>query len=247
MKNIFLLAFTFFITICNGQHIIKHSGSNIIFEPNVNHKARLLKQGLNKYHDSLILESLKKPISQIDIFNEDFLESFDVNSNKTKIDLNALPAGNFIVQARVGRKRIVMYLEKKEGIDLASVRKQEELDNQELEDTISESKKKKKKKKKNAIYYWVVYESNSNVGSRKSMKLVYKNELSGLIEKNKYELLSDVGNDNTLSIYAIYNKNKFIDKQYSNPKYYKSVKKSKVFNVIPFYSSKDVIVNETSS
>ena len=69
------------------------------------------------------------------------------------------------------------------------------------------------------------------------MKLVYKDEIPNLIKKNKLELQSEIGKDNTLVIYAIYDKNKFMSKQFRNPKYYKKVKKSKYFNVVPYYSS----------
>jgi hypothetical protein len=66
---------------------------------------------------------------------------------------------------------------------------------------------------------------------------VYKDEISDMIEKNKLELQSDIGKDNTLLIYAIYDKNKFMKKQFRNPKYYRTVRKSKFFNVVPYYSS----------
>lgn len=250
MKNVYLLIFILSIVLSYGQKPFTLSGPNITFEPNVNHKARSLKQGLNKNGDSLKFLSTKKPIRQIDIFNEDYLESFPIDSNKAAISLDTLPAGEFIVQARVGRKRIIMHLQKKEGVDLVSVRKKEQSDNQDIEDvtiTSTIEKKKKKKKKKKVIYYWVVYKSNSNVGSRKSMKLLYKDEVVELIKKNKYELESGVASNNTLVVYAIYNKNKFMNKQVRNPKFYKSAKKSRVFNVVPFYNSSEAVVNESRS
>lgn len=230
-KYFYFLSFFLITTLCCGQ--------NISFEANINHKAKSLKQGLNKNGDSLILESTKKPIQQVDIFNDDILESYDVNAHKTKIDLNVLPAGNFIVQARVGKKRIIMSLEKKDGVNIAMIRLKEKMENEHVDSLISipNRKLKKKIKLKNPIYYWVVYESNSNFGARKSMKLVYKNELPELIEKNKFETQSKVAQNNSLRIYAIYDKNKFMKKQFRNPKYYKSVKKSKIFNTVPYYDS----------
>jgi hypothetical protein len=207
-----------------------------VLQPNINYKARNLKQGLNKSADSLILESSKKPIRQVDIFNEDFLESVDVNSHKTKIDLNMLPAGNFIVQARVGKKRIIMYVQKRDSAIMAYSKR--ELQNQDsIDSSIKLKSKRKNNKNRKVIYYWAVQKSNSNFGSTKSMKLVYKDEISDMIEKNKLELQSDIGKDNTLLIYAIYDKNKFMKKQFRNPKYYRTVRKSKFFNVVPYYSS----------
>lgn len=235
-----------------SQNLDQLNGPNIIFEPNINPKAKSLRQGLNKSRDTLKLLSTKLPITQIDIFNKDYLESFDVNSNKTEIALDLLPAGTFLVQARVGRKRIIMSLTKKEGLDLATLRKKEALalddDKEDLqEDTTKQKKRKKPKKKRKAKYFWVVYESNSNMGSRKSMKLLYKDEVLNLIQKNKYELESGVANDNVLTVYAIYNKNKFMNKQYRNPKFYKTIKKPKLFNPVPFYNSSEAVVNKTSS
>lgn len=88
-----------------------------------------------------------------------------------------------------------------------------------------------------ASYYWVVTESNSNFGSRKSMRLEHKNDIDKLISKNKLELQSKVGKDNTLIVYAIYNKSKFMNKQFRNPEYYQSKEKSNFFNSEPFYIS----------
>lgn len=209
---------------------------NIKFQPNINHKARTLKQGLNKSGDSLILESSKKPILQVDIFNEDFLESIKIDDKRAKINLSILPAGDFVVQARVGRKRIIMYLKKlKSKIITYSEQERNDIQNDNLSPELQPLAN--SKKKKNINYYWVIEESNSNFGSTKTMRLIYKNEVDDLIEKNKMEIQSEIGKDNTLVIYSIYNKNKFMRKQFRNPKYYQTVKKSKFFNVVPYYSS----------
>ncbi|MFK7781006.1 hypothetical protein [Psychroserpens sp.] len=243
VKNLLLVIFSLLTTITYGQ--------KIIFQKNINSRARTLEQNLNKNRDSLILKSSKKIISHVDIFNEDFAESIDVNSNSTKIDLSALPFGDFIVQAKLGRKNIIMYLRKTNNYELNTKQPKFKLkkvfkitsdyDIDISDEALSSSKRKYKNKKKNrkinVKYYWVVYESNSNFGSNKSMKLVYKDELPNLIEKNKLELQSKVGSDNVLLVYAIYHKNKFMRKQIRNSKYYKSVKKSKFFNVVPYYSS----------
>jgi len=92
-------------------------------------------------------------------------------------------------------------------------------------------------KKENPLYYWVVSESNSNFGSTKSMKLEYKEDVAKLISKNKLELKSDIGKDNKLHIYSIYDKSKFMNKQFRNPEYYKSAENSKFFNSEPYYTS----------
>lgn len=231
MKNFYILAFTLFTVLTYGQNF-----QNIVFQPNINFKARNLKQGLNKTGDSLILESSNKSIKQIDIFNEDFLESIEVNSNNAKIDLNILPVGKFIVQARIGKRRIIMYVQKRDSAVIAYSKREKET--QITSNTaIKPISKNQKKEDKRVTYYWAVQKSNSNFGSAKVMKLVYKDEIPDLIKKNKLELQSEIGKDNTLVIYAIYDKNKFMSKQFRNPKYYKKVKESKFFNVVPYYSS----------
>lgn len=206
-------------------------GQQINFQKNTNSRASVLLQSLNNNRDSLLLESQNEHIQLVDIFNEDFSERINVNNNKTKIDLKKLPLGNFVIQAKVNKKWIVMYLEKNQGWN-NSVSEQNTLrSNYESLDAKHASNN------KFASYYWVVTESNSNFGSRKSMRLEHKNDIDKLISKNKLELQSKVGKDNTLIVYAIYNKSKFMNKQFRNPEYYQSKEKSNFFNSEPFYIS----------
>lgn len=215
-------------------------GQKITFEKNINYKANILLQGLNKAGDSLILDCKNKEIRQVDIFNDDFSERIDVYNNKTKIDLKKLPIGNFVVQAIVDKKLIVMYLKKHEDIIVSN-------SNQEPIDKTTKLKSNKASKKEKVLYYWVVSESNSNFGSSKSMKLEYKENVAKLISKNKLELKSNIGKDNKLIVYAVYNKSKFMNKQFRNPKYYKSAEESKFFNAEPFYVSDNSKKNNTST
>jgi len=233
-KSFCLLACTLFTVLSWGQ--------NVIFEPNVNYDARELKQNLNKNRDSLILES-ETIISQVDILNNNFLKTIDFNKNRAKIDITALPVGNYIIQARLGKKRIVMYLEKGDPINpfddiLPSISEEEE--RAERGPSLMELLNKKSVEKK--VLYWVVSESKGSFGSSKTMSLEYEDKVFNLINKNKLELKSKVAKKNTLIVYEVYNLSKFMARQYRNRNYYES-KNSEFFNVTPLYSSETEIQN----
>lgn len=232
IKKHFTLVLTIFTLFTYGQ--------NIEFQPNINYKAQILEQSLNEDGDSLLLKSNTEDITQVDIFNDNFSTSIDVNGNKTDIDLNDLPKGNFIIQARVEKKRIIMYLEKREDINMTA-------SSLKATDKTIKEKAKKIKHKKRARYYWIVYERNSGMGSSKSMKLIHKDELSHLIDKNKLELKSETGKNNNLLIYAVYNKNKFMNKQFRNPEYFKSAKTCKSFNSKPIYTTENIVDNASDT
>lgn len=205
----------------------------LTFHKNKSYAARNLGlvQKLNKSGDSLILESDKKIIRQVDILNDDYLESVDINSNKGKVNLKQLPIGNYVLQARIGRRRIVMFLEVKEDID--SNLNTAQIKNSNKENQVSRNDE--VILNEDAMYY-VVYESNSGLSSRRTMSLKYVSEIYNMISKIKLELKSDVAKHNNLYVYEIYNRSKFMTKQLRNPEYYKK-KKSKLFNVSPIYSS----------
>lgn len=208
IKNVFILILTFFTLFSYGQETT--------FQENDNYDARELKQIFNKKADSLILES-ESIIRQVDIFNENFMKSFVVNDYISKIDLSILPLGEFIVQARLGRKRIIMYIFRSGVIENKPI-------------TLI---------KKEVAYYWVVSEINTGSGSNKSMSLERKDVVNRLISKNKLEQKTKIAKYNKLTIYEVYNTSKFMRKQLRTPTYFKS-SMSNVFNVIPYYSSDSI-------
>lgn len=234
INKYFTLAFTFFALATYGQQID--------FQPNVNYKAQFLEQNIDEKQNYLVLESKAEDIRQVDIFNEDYSESINVNSNKTNIDLNTLPTGNYIIQARVNKKRIVMYLEKTQTMEV--VTSEERYEEKTVNNIRLNQKKEKARTEKASSYYWVVIERNSGMGSGKTMKLVHQNELKNLIKKNKLELQTKNGKDNKLLVYELYNKNKFMNKQFRNPEYFKSTETSKHFNTTPIYASKHIDSNQ---
>ena len=221
IKNIFILTLTFLTLFVYGQETT--------FQENDNYDARELKQIFNKKGDSLILEC-ETIIRQVDIFNEDFMKSIVVNANTSKIDLSVLPIGEFIVQARLGHKRIIMYVFKSASIDQIS----QKLDVKSI--TAESSLPSNKNLKKDVLRYWVVYEINAHSGSNKSMSLEKEDQVAKLIAKNKLELRTEIAKYNKLTVYEVYNTSKFMRRQLRKPTYFKS-SKSKVFNVTPYYSS----------
>ena len=223
---------------------------DINFQKNTNSIASelLVEQKLNKNGDSLILESEKIKIDQVDILNEDYFETIKVDSIKTKIGLDKLPYGNYVIQAKVEKHWIVMYMEKTKNL-------RADLD---FTDIITNAKLKKVSKitidvkdgqllsKQHSVenqieektMYWVVSETNSQFSSTKTMSLKYPEEINDLIAKIRLEAKSEVGRNNKLLVYEVYNTVEFMSKQLRNCKYYKKTE-SDYFNVIPLYSSED--------
>ncbi|WP_435412276.1 hypothetical protein [Psychroserpens mesophilus] len=220
-------------------------GQQITFHKNVNYKANLLVQNLNKDRDSLFLESKTGEISQVVIFNDKFSKKYDIDSTKAEIGLKKLPLGNFIIQAKVDTKWIIMALEKTYNTKTAVSDLKTSFTSK--QHTIKNTGFNHKTNNNNLSYYWVVYQINSSFGSTKSMRLVYKDEIPDLIKKNKLELKSNTGKNNKLLIYEIYDKSQFMNKQFRNPGFYKSVEQTSIFNTEPFYISKSEQRNITKT
>ncbi len=203
-------------------------GQKTTFEKNVNYRAKDLKQSFNEHNDSLILKS-DKLISRVDIFNENYSRSVYVNSNETTIDLGSLPLGEFIVQARLDRKRIIMYATRSESSNLKSkITKPKAVM---VSKTTTEENHKTR--------YWVIYENNSNSGYYKSMGFKDKETISQMIDRNKLEMSTKIGKDNKLAIYEVYDTLEFMRRQMRNPEYINSAS-SEFFNTTPYYISVDL-------
>ena len=226
-KTTYILAFMLFAMLGYGQQIT--------FQENVNYRASALEQSLNDAGDALLLESQNGKILHVEIFNYNFTESIDINSNKAKIDLKTLPAGNFVIQARLETKWIIMSLQKYEDANkpttLVSIKKENNIDlKKSIQKNIVEEMQMAE-----SPYYWVVSESNANFGSNKSMRLEYREDVPELVSKIELELKSKVGKNNKLLVYEVYNKSQFMTKQLRNPLYYTS-EESEYFNVVPIYA-----------
>ncbi|MBC2846441.1 hypothetical protein [Winogradskyella flava] len=214
-------------------------GQKTTFEKNVNYKARALTQVFNENDNSLTLKS-EDTISRVDIFNDDYSNSIEVNNIETKIDLNELPIGEFIVQAKLGKKHIIMYLTKSET-NLLQPPNIEIILNEDTEDIKKKPddsllKKAEEKSEKITAGYWIVYERYARSGSSKSMRLESKEVVAEMISKNQLELSTEIGKNNKLIVYEVYDTSKFMREQIKNRQYFKS-SDSKIFNIEPYYSS----------
>jgi hypothetical protein len=222
-------------------------GQQITFYKNSNYQADILHQSLNKEGDRLVLVSKSVQIIKVEIFNENYSELIEIDSTKAEINLKALPLGNFVIQAKLDQKWIVMYLEKKEDLIITSSKLKKKnnsvkiasshpkLNLRDDQSVTSIQKPFKTIKEDDSFFYWVVSESNSSFGSSKTMRLEYKEDVEKLISKAKLELKTAIGKNNKLIVYEIYDRSKFMTKQLRNTEYYKS-ETSTVFNVVPVYA-----------
>jgi len=223
-------------------------GQGITFQKNYSSTASelLVVQKLNKNGDSLILESDRKIIQQVDILNEDYLETIKVDSVKGKINLKKLPNGNYVIQARIGRHWIVMSMMKRNhisaGLNFSDIKIDAKLNYATLRakalrgDTSPTKENLIGNQLEENTLYWVVYESNSQFSSVKTMSLKYADEIYDLISKIELEVKSEIGKNNRLFVYEVYNQSEFMIEQLRNRKYYKKGK-SEFFNVFPLYDS----------
>ncbi|WP_296382796.1 hypothetical protein [Winogradskyella sp.] len=267
---------------------------------NVNYRAKELKQSLSINGDSLILEGERR-IYSVEIFNQNFEKTIQVEGNQTKIPLNDTPLGRLVVQAKLIDKRILITLLRHEQIDDISKKLKTSILNNSLvskpiakaltveneivfsgyikppvptykiKDTeiiiidsttirnrlvksdVNSKKtiyvdrhaqllsgRQKKATHKINTYYWVKYEINNGSTSRKSMRLVNKESADKLILKHKLEIKTLKGRLNELTIWEVYDKRAFIEKQVSNPNYINALS-SDFFNVSPYFSSENNI------
>ncbi|GGW68052.1 hypothetical protein DFQ11_104101 [Winogradskyella epiphytica] len=235
---------------------------NAILIKNTNPKAKELQQSLNLTKDSLLLASENK-ILKVEIFNEDYESLVEVEDYETRIGLNELPAGEFIVEARLEDKIIVFDIikpaftqdysstellnQKNEVAEGKGMMLDEELKviktppNYSLESILT-GKKRHEKTRKPQKFYWVVMQINNESGSCKTMKLVDQATVDRMILKHKHELNSKSGKLNKLMVWEVYDTSKFMAQQMSDKNYFYSLT-SDTFNTTPYYKTHNEIAN----
>ncbi|WP_417861037.1 hypothetical protein [Winogradskyella sediminis] len=229
---------------------------NITLLQNTHPKAKELKHHLNATKDSLVLECNSK-IKKVEIFNEDYEQIIIVDTPKTQISLRDIPIGNFIVEAKLTEKIIVMDLVKYN--DLYNISNANSSHNTEqiaegkgmmLDEELKVIKSAPKKSiafiltrgnsgmqpKKHQKYFWTETQINNDSGSSKTMRLVDQKSVETMIYRHKIETNSDSGRLNTLTVWEVYNKSKFMEQQVSNPDFVYSVA-TDIFNPTPYYST----------
>lgn len=246
MKYFFSLVLVTITLFCYGQ-------KNVLVQ-NINHRAKVLKHGLNATNDSLVLDSSSR-IFKVEIFNDDYETSYNINQNSTKIPLNELPFGRFIIEAQLGDRLIIMTLVRRQDIKVATVNKptsislkKEALSKIEIkkyhtEAPISTPRDIPEKviiASKDTKTYWVEYLISNGSSSYKTLRFANKNMADKMIAKNKLEMQSTHGKLNDLIIWEIYDTSEFLRFKRLNPDFAET-EGADFFNVKPYYSSKDFI------
>lgn len=237
-------------------------GQDIVLLKNFNPKAKELHHSLNASKDSLVVKSETKILS-IDIFNEDFETSINVEGFESRISIEELPEGKFVVEARLNDKIIIFGLYRPnftENHTLGSASSKTEevaegngmmldekgqvikcVPNKSIAFLLTRENN-KSHHSKSQKFYWVVTKVNNEMGSNKTMKLVEKETVDRMISKHKQELNSVSGKLNELTVWEVYNTTKFMELQMSDPNFFYSVT-SEVFNTTPYYSTHNTVAN----
>ncbi|MBC2846440.1 hypothetical protein [Winogradskyella flava] len=234
----------FLATFCYSQ--------NITLLKNYNPKVKELKHNLNLSKDSLSLRCEGK-IIKVDIFNDDYDQSYDVKDNQGLIPLRNLPEGKFVVEVHLTNKIVEMHvvkyfdnktdssIDKKNIVEGSGMMLDEKLNlitsppKNSIEFILTGAKRSNLNRKKQK-FYWVVHEVNTGNNSHKSMKLLAESVTLKMISKNKLETKTNFGKLNKLTVWEVYNTTQFMQKQVANPEYINS-SASDLFNVEPYYSS----------
>lgn len=253
-KTLFLLLMLFLTISLNGQ--------NTVLLKNFNPKAKELKHQLNKTRDSLVLGCEQK-ILKVEIFNEDFEKTVILDQSDAKISISDLPIGEFIVEAKLEDKTILMEIVRYERDDTSSQNSLKDSKNASYDSAVMLDENMKpingssnikienmlSPNKQNAIdnnkkFFWVILNINDKTGSSKTMKLVDESLAKKLIKRNKLEANNSSGKTNELKVWEVYDSAKFLRAQLADPNYINSTS-SDLFNVIPFYvtSSSTIAVN----
>ena len=227
------------------------SNSQVTLLKNYNPKAQDLEHHLNSTKDSLILSS-DKNIVQVDIFNEDFETSIKVENNNTAISLREIPIGEFSIEAKLTDKIVVMDIIKYDDITNTSSSKKEIVEGMGMMldeglKVIKSSPKTsieflltrgraKNPSKKNQKFYYTVIKINNGSSTSKTMRLVDEKSMERMVLKNKIEFKSSTTKSNELTVWEIYDTEKFMEFQSVNSDYvYTS--NSEAFNPNPYYTT----------
>lgn len=237
-------------------------GQNATLLKNYNPKVKDLKHLLNPTKDSLILEC-ETTILKVDFHNEDFEKVSIVESNSTKIALNDIPEGKFVVEVKLVDKIVVMHIiihqDFNDAFTSAAVSNQKEIvegrgmmldeglnvitssPKMSLEYILNRGSVKTRTQKIQTLY-WTVIRVNNESGSNKTMRLVDKKAADRMILRNKLEHQSALGKRNELTVWEVYNTSKFMEHQLENPNFMYAVR-SDYFNTTPYFTSQQTEQN----
>lgn len=237
-------------------------GQNATLLKNYNPKVKELNHQLNFAKDSLILEC-ETTILKVDFHNEDYEKVSIIESNSTKIALNDMPKGKFVVEVKLVDKIALMHIiihqdsndiftstalsENNEIAEGRGMMLDEGLNvitrppKMSLENMLNQRTTKTYIQKKE-ILYWTVIRVNNESGSNKTMRLVDKKAADRMILRNKLEHQSALGKHNELIVWEVYNTSKFMEHQLENPNFMYAVR-SDYFNTTPYFTSQQTEQN----
>ena len=237
---------------------------DVVLLKNYNPKVKELDHNLNYNRDSLLLGSENK-IIKVDIFNEDYDQTYDIKDFQTRIPIYNLPKGKFVVEVQLMDKIVEMHIVKHHSnnnltdsssrIDNKSIVEgqgmmlDEKLNviksppKNSIEFLLTRSKTNKPRRVKQK-FFWIIQEVSNGNKSYKSMKLVDERAVTKMISKNKLISETNYGKLNKLSVWEVYDTTKFVKKQTINPNYINS-SSSDLFNVEPYYMSSENLATAT--
>lgn len=231
---------------------------NAILLKNTNPKAKELHHALNATKDSLILRC-SSALTKVDIFNEEYDSSVIVNTRNTKVPLNDLPSGKFVIEVQLPDKIISMNLVKRGNERPLSAFKSEPIaegmgmmldenlkivkasPHKSIEFLLTRTKKSPQAPKAKK-YFWIESLTVNEVGSSKTMKLADQQLVDKLILKHQLEIKCYTGKQNTLTVWEVYNTRKFIEHQMTNSNFVYS-QSTEVFNPTPYYKTRTKSIN----
>lgn len=216
-----------YLIICCAS-ILEVSSQDFVLYPNINPRYHLEQ---NIENNILHLKAESK-ITKVSLYNRATKKTSIIKNNTdiARIALNELDVSYYTIMTHTNSGEIIVL-----GIDLLS---KEHMKSLVTKNKIIEQKVKA---------YWVIKETYKHSGSSLSTYFIHnKKSLEYAIKKNRKDLTSFSGKNNSLIIYEIYNlkgfasrglKNKLIKSKGNIDDSTISEKQKKAFNIIPLYKS----------
>ena len=222
------------------------AGQNSTLIQNINFRADELKHNLNMTGDTILLKGSRN-IAKVDIYNDDFNTSFNVDNTNASIPLIDIPIGRYVTEVHVEEKRIIITLLRHNTIEVnaeplvalsnaAHMKNDLEVANLAKETVLTTSKERviHHNAGKKVRMYWIVNIINMGQSSRKIMKMGDLKTVKNLIRKHEIDHRTKYGQLNDLTIWEVYDTSKFMRYKRQNRDYAKT-ESSEFFNTRPFY------------
>ena len=218
------------------QSIFFANSQNYTLYPNINPSIKLQQ----KIDNNQLILSDRSHINKVNFYNRTTTElvSYKNDSKSISIPLDKLESSYYSIMVHNDKNNIIML-----GVDVLNTLSSD--DSLVAVEIKKEKTKTKKITKPEIKIYWAIREIKKHSGSTLSSYYYYNLDLmERAIKKNKSDLKSFSGKDNTLTIYEVYNKrdftrvkNKLVQSYRSSKELVLSKKERNAFNIIPFYRS----------